>query len=385
MAEQRCYYEILGVERTASADEIKRSYRRLAMKWHPDRNPGDAQAEVEFKACAEAYEVLGDDEKRRLYDQHGHAGLRGNPHHDFRSMHVEEIFSMFNDIFGGGMGGGGGGRRGGVPRGYDLQTEVEISLEDVLNGCKREVGFARAEVCGTCSGDGAKPGSKPVTCPTCQGRGQVQQTGLGGMFRMVTACPNCGGGGKVVTEKCSTCRGNGRVRVNRKLDVAIPKGISDGQVVRVQGEGEPPRPEASASGAGVRGDLHVVVHVTSDERFERHQDDLIMPLNIGFAQAALGATVEVESLDGPVQVEVKPGAQQGDTVRITDRGLPNLRTRRRGDLVALLAIHVPKKLTERQRQLLQEFAKTEKVDVRKSHEGGFWQKMKDLKDSLTGT
>ena len=139
MAEQRCYYEILGVERTASADEIKRSYRRLAMKWHPDRNPGDAQAEIEFKACAEAYEVLGDEVKRRLYDQHGHAGLRGNPHHDFRSMHVEEIFSMFNDIFGGGVGGG-GGRRGGVPRGYDLQTEVEISLADVLKGCKREVG-----------------------------------------------------------------------------------------------------------------------------------------------------------------------------------------------------------------------------------------------------
>jgi molecular chaperone DnaJ len=384
MAEQRCYYEILGVERAASADEIKRSYRRLAMKWHPDRNPGDAQAEIEFKACAEAYEVLGDQEKRRLYDQHGHAGLRGNPHHDFRSMHVEEIFSMFNDIFGGGMGGG-GRRGGGVPRGYDLQTEVEIKLVEVLKGCKREVSFARAEVCGTCQGDGAKPGSKPVTCATCQGRGQVQQTGLGGMFRMVTACPNCGGGGKVVTEKCVACRGNGRVRVNRKIDVAIPPGISDGQVVRVQGEGEPPRPEASATGSGVRGDLHVVVHVAEDDRFERNDDDLLMPLSVGFSQAALGATVEVDSIDGPVQIEVKAGSQQGDTVRVQDRGLPNLRTKRRGELVAMLMIHVPKKLTERQRQLLEEFAKTEKVDVRKSHEGGFWQKMKDLKDSLTGT
>jgi len=382
MAEQRCYYEILGVERTSSADEIKRSYRRLAMKWHPDRNPDNPQAEVEFKACAEAYEVLGDEEKRRLYDQHGHAGLRGNPHHDFRSMHVEEIFSMFNDIFGGGMG---GGRRGAPARGFDLETEVEIGLLEVLKGCKREVGFARAEVCGTCNGDGAKPGSKPITCPTCQGRGQVQQTGLGGMFRMVTACPNCGGGGKVVTDKCVACRGNGRVRVNRKIDVSIPPGIQDGQVVRVQGEGEPPRREAGPGGSRGRGDLHVVVHVAADDRFERQEDDLIMPLSIGYAQAALGATVEVESLDGPVQVQVKAGTQQGDLVRVADRGLPNLRTRHRGDLVAMLMIHVPKKLTERQRQLLEEYAKTEKVDVRKSHEGGFWQKMKDLKDSLTGT
>jgi len=383
MATQRCYYEILGVERTSSGEEIKRAYRRLAMKWHPDRNPGNAEAEVEFKSCAEAYEVLGDDEKRRLYDRHGHAGLRGNPHHDFRSMHVEEIFSMFNDIFGGGMGGG-GRRGGGVVRGFDLQTEVEVQLVEVLKGCKREVSFARAEVCGTCQGDGAKPGSKPVTCATCQGRGQVQQTGLGGMFRMVTACPNCGGGGKVVTDKCVACRGSGRMRVNRKIEVAIPQGIQDGQVVRVQGEGEPPRRDASVTGSGVRGDLHVVVRVAADDRFERQDDDLIMPVTVGYAQAVLGGSVEVESLDGPVTLEIRAGTQQGDTLHVPDRGLPNLRTRRRGELVAMIMLHVPRKVTERQRQLLEEYAKTEKVDVRKSHEGGFWQKMKDLKDSLTG-
>jgi molecular chaperone DnaJ len=202
------------------------------------------------------------------------------------------------------------------------------------------------------------------------------------MFRMVTACPNCGGGGKVVTDKCVACRGNGRVRVNRKIEVAIPAGIQDGQVVRVQGEGEPPRREAGPGGA--RGDLHVVVRVAQDDRFERNDDDLVMPVAIGFAQAALGGSVEVESLDGPVTIEVKPGSQHGDVVRVQDRGLPNLRSKRRGELVAMLMIHVPRKLNERQKQLLQEYAKTEKVDVRKSHEGGFWQKMKDLKDSLTG-
>ncbi len=385
MAEPRDYYEIFGLTKDASAEDIKRAYRRLAMKHHPDRNPGDAAAEAEFKLCAEAYEVLGDPEKRALYDRYGHAGLRSNPHHDFRSMHVEDIFSMFNDIFGGGGGSGGGGRPRGVARGYDLETEVELELKDVLEGCDRDVEFTRQDVCTACSGSGAKPGSSPVKCPTCQGRGQVQQSGLGGMFRMVTTCPNCMGAGTVVVEKCATCRGTCRVRTAKRLRVKVPAGIADGQVIRVAGEGEPPRRELSPDGSGVRGDLHVVVRVKEHREFERDGDDLVMPLTIGFARAALGGVVEVKSLDGPVSIEIPNGSQQGDTVRVEQRGVPNLRSKRRGDLVAVLMIQVPRKLTDRQRQLLEEFGKTEKIEPRKGRaKGGFWDKMKDFKDSLTG-
>ncbi len=267
MATQRDYYEILGVERTASGEEIKRSYRRLAMKYHPDRNPGDAEAETQFKACAEAYEVLNDAERRARYDQHGHAGLRQTPGHDFRSMNPEDIFSMFADIFGGRA--GGGGRRGGVARGYDLETEVEITLEEVLTGADRDVEFKRLDVCTTCKGTGAKPGSQPVKCSTCDGHGQVQQTGFGGMFRMVTTCPTCRGRRTVVADKCVDCRGRGRVSLGRKLTVKLPMGISDGQIVRVMGEGEPPPPELNPAGEGQRGDLHVVVRVREHDQFER--------------------------------------------------------------------------------------------------------------------
>src|SRR5262245_24403546 len=202
MPTTRDYYEVLSVQKTASGEEIKRSYRRLAMKYHPDRNPDDPKAESKFKECAEAYEVLSDSERRATYDRYGHAGLRGTPGHDFRSMHVEDIFSMFNDIFGGGgfgaPGSGARGRTRGVPRGYDLETEVEITLDEVLIGAGRDVQFKRLDVCQKCEGSGAKPGTTPSKCTTCGGHGQVAQTGLGGMFRMVTACPQCRGSGQVI-------------------------------------------------------------------------------------------------------------------------------------------------------------------------------------------
>ncbi len=255
MPTTRDYYEILSVEKTSDGEEIRRSYRRLAMKYHPDRNPGDAEAELKFKECAEAYEVLSDGEKRKLYDQYGHEGLRGRgaAGHDFSRMDVTDIFSMFNDIFAGGGGfGGGGGRRGGVPRGFDLETEVEISLEEVNTGTQRDVDFTRLDVCEVCTGTGAKPGSKPIKCPTCGGQGRVQQTGLGGMFRMVTACPACHGRGQIVKEFCEGCRGKGRVPKKRTLTVKVPPGIQAGQAIRVQAEGEPPPPEASQNGDGAR-------------------------------------------------------------------------------------------------------------------------------------
>jgi molecular chaperone DnaJ len=380
MPTTRDYYEILSVEKTADGEEIRRSYRRLAMKYHPDRNPGDAEAELKFKECAEAYEVLSDGEKRKLYDQYGHEGLRGRgaAGHDFSRMDVTDIFSMFNDIFAGGGGfGGGGGRRGGVPRGFDLETEVEVSLEEVNTGTQRDVDFTRLDVCEVCTGTGAKPGSKPIKCPTCGGQGRVQQTGLGGMFRMVTACPACHGRGQIVKEFCEGCRGKGRVPKKRTLTVKVPPGIQAGQAIRVQAEGEPPPPEASQNGDGVRGDLHVVVRVEDHEMYHREGDHLVLEMPIGFSQASLGAEIQVPTLEGPAMLKVPKGTQYGANFRLNGKGLPNLRTGRKGDLVVITKIEIPRKLTAKQEKLLREFAETEDAAVLPESQG-FLKKVSDF-------
>lgn len=377
MPTTRDYYEILSVERTASADEIKRAYRRMALKYHPDHNK-EPDAEARFKEAAEAYNVLSDENKRRIYDQYGHAGLRGQgaATQDFSHMDVGDIFSMFEEIFGGGMGGRRGHRRGSA-RGYDLETEVTLTLSDVLTGCERDVEFTRLDVCDACSGTGAKPGTKPVTCQTCGGQGKVAQSGLGGMFRMVTTCPTCRGRGTIITEFCDVCRAKGRVPKRRTLAVRIPPGIHDGQAVRVQGEGEPPPPELSPDGRGMRGDLHVVVRIEPHRMFQRDGDDVVLELPIGFSQAALGAELEVPTLEGKHSITIPRGTQHGAFFRIPGQGLPNLRSGRRGDLKVITRIEIPKKLTARQEQLLREFADTEDAKVLpESH--GFWSKVKDV-------
>ncbi len=375
MATQRDYYEILSVERTASGDEIKRSYRKLAMKYHPDRNPGDKDAEASFKECAEAYEVLSDGEKRAKYDRFGHAGLRGAAGHDFSHMNAQDIFSMFDDIFGGSFGGGGrGGRaRGGVQRGYDLETQAVITLNDVLTGCEQDIEFTRQDVCETCKGSGGKPGTSPVTCVTCGGVGQVRRGG--GFFQMVTTCPACHGAGKSYAENCGPCGGKGRTGLKRRLSVKVPAGIQDGQAIRVAGEGEPGI--VPGGGAGPRGDLHVVVRVEEHDLFQRQDDHLILKMPVSFAQAALGATVAVPTLDGDTTIEIKAGSQHGDLIRVRHEGLPNLRTGKRGDLIAVITLEVPKKLTSRQKELLREFADTEDHDANRMPESkGFWDKIK---------
>ncbi len=380
----RDYYEILSVERTANGEEIKRSYRRLAMKYHPDRNPGDKEAETRFKECAEAYEVLSDEQKRQVYDKYGHEGLRGRggagpgAAHDFSRMNAEDIFSMFNDIFDGfgGQRRGPGAQRRGVPRGYDLETEIRLTLKDVLDGATREVEFTRLDVCKECDGSGAEAGTDPVECKTCGGQGQVIQTGLGGMFRMQTVCPSCRGRGKVVIDSCTECRGKGRVRSKRRLSVKIPKGIHDGQAVRVSGEGEPPPQEMSPSGAGQRGDLHVVVRVETDEIFERDGDNIIVELPMTYTQAALGAQVKVPSIDAEHSLTIAKGTQHGAVFTVHNAGLPNLRSGKRGDLVVVTDLQVPKKLTDKQETLLRELAEEEDAPVapRKS---GMWTKIRD--------
>lgn len=386
------HYEVLGVDRSATPEEIKRAYRRLAMKYHPDRNPGDAEAETRFKEAAAAYEVLSDENKRKIYDQYGHEGLRGRggpAAHDFSRMDVSDIFSMFNEIFGGGGGGrgggfGGGGRRGpGGARGYDLETEVSITLTDVLKGVEKEVEFTRLDLCEKCSGSGAKPGTSPETCPTCGGQGKVAQTGLGGMFRMVTACPACAGRGTVIKHFCDACRGKGRVPKKRTISVRIPPGIAAGQAVRIRGEGEPPPVEAGTGGGGVRGDLHVVVRVEEHELYQREGDHLLMEMPISFTQAALGAEVQVPTLEGRQKLTIPRGTQHGDLFRLAGQGLPNLRGSmtsstggRRGDLVIGVKVEIPTKMNEKQEKLLREFAETENHSVLpETH--SFWKKFKD--------
>lgn len=384
MPTTRDYYEILGLTKGVDADEIKRAYRRMAMKYHPDRNPGDAEAEAKFKEAAEAYEVLADEGKRKLYDQYGHEGLRqrtGGAAHDFSRMNVEDIFSMFNDIFAGGGGGGGfGGRRGGGPaRGFDLETEVSITLAEVLKGAERDVEFTRADICDTCKGSGGAPGSRPTRCDTCKGQGVVIQSGLGGMFRMQTTCPTCHGRREVVKEKCTACRGRGRVGKKRKIEVKIPPGVPDGVAVRIQGEGEPPPPEASPDGAGIRGDLHVVVRVEPHEHLKREGDHLILEMPITFTQAALGAHVKVPTLDGePASLVIPRGTQHGQIFRIHTSGLPNLRSGRRGDLIVLTKIEIPRKLSDQQEKLLRQYAEGENDKGILPETAGFWKSIKEV-------
>jgi len=371
MVTQRDYYEILSIERSASGEEIKRSYRKLAMKHHPDRNPGEAEAEAKFKECAEAYEVLSDSDKRQRYDQHGHAGLKGQVGHDFSHMDAGDIFSMFDEIFGGSGGRRSAGRRrpGGPQRGYDLETQTEITLDDAFRGAEVDIEFTRQDACETCKGTGGKPGTKPSTCTMCGGAGQVQQAGLGGMFRMVNTCPNCKGPGKIYLDKCTACRGGGRIGKKRKLSVSVPAGIHDGQAIRVGGEGEP------GNGGGPHGDLHIVVRILPHELFTREDNHLIMKMPVSFTQAALGAKVSVPTLDGETELTIKPGTQHGELFRVRGEGMPDLRGGRHGDLIVALLLEVPTKLSAKQEELLREYAESEDHHVL-PETNGFWDKIK---------
>jgi molecular chaperone DnaJ len=352
---KRDYYEVLSVTRTASDEEIKRSYRRLAMKYHPDRNTDNkAETEVAFKECAEAYEVLSDTDKRRRYDQFGHAGVSGG--HDFSHMDVGDIFSMFDDIFGGAFGGKAGGAARGqrrTQRGFDLETQVELTLAEVANGAEKTLEFEKQDTCETCKGTGAKPGVPPVVCVQCGGQGRVAQQGFGGMFRMVTTCPNCRGRGTVVRESCSSCRGSGRQLRQRKVSVKIPAGVHEGQAVRIAGEGE-----AGENGAPP-GDLHCYIAVKPHPMFSRHHNDIVCQIPISFTQAALGSKIEVPTLKGRDELEVPAGTQHGEVFKLKGKGLPDLRTSRNGDEIVQILIEIPKKLSDRQKQLLKEFAASE--------------------------
>jgi molecular chaperone DnaJ len=356
---KRDYYEVLGVDKRASADEVKRAYRRMAIKYHPDKNPGNKEAEAKFKECAEAYEVLSDPDKRKQYDQYGHEGLRGAGMHDFSRMDVDDIFSMFGfeDFFGSIFGGGGrrAGRRGGPLRGYDLETSVELTLGEVSHGTEKTIEFTRQDRCPDCGGGGASPGSQPVRCPLCSGSGQVAKGG--GFFQMVSTCPQCQGTGHVIANPCSGCKGSGRVPKKRTVTIRIPAGVHEGQGIRVAGEGEPGRD------GGPNGDLYCYVKIRPHEFLERDGNDLIAVVPISFTQASLGTTIDVPSLDGTRQLRIPAGTQYGSLFRIRGQGLPDIRNGRVGDQLVQITIETPTNLNDRQEELLREFAKTENKNV----------------------
>jgi len=372
--DKRDYYEILGVSRDASPEEIKRAYRRMAIKYHPDKNPNDKDAELKFKQCAEAYEVLSDPEKRKRYDQFGHEGLRGMGMRDYTHMNWQDIGSIFEEIFGFGdladifgMGGRRRSRRSGPVRGYDLETSVDLTLEEVASGVEKTIEFTRQDTCPDCGGSGSARGSGPSRCSNCNGTGQVMRGG--GFFQMVSTCPRCNGSGRVITNPCRQCRGTGRVPKKRVVTVKIPPGVRDGQGVRVAGEGEPGR------NGGPRGDLYCYIRTKPHEFFQRDGNDVVVSVPISFTQAALGATIEVPSLDGKRGLKIPPGTQSGSVFRIKGQGLPDVRTLRRGDELVHIQVETPTKLNARQQELLREFAKTENRSV-SPRAVGFFERLK---------
>jgi molecular chaperone DnaJ len=346
---KRDYYEVLEVTRSSSDTEIKSSYRRLAMKYHPDRNQGDEVAEEKFKEAAEAYSVLADEQKKSLYDRFGHAGVTsaagGGGGFD------PSVFTGFEDILGGLFGDlfGGGGRRGGPQRGADLRYDLEITFEESARGAETSIQIPRQEACETCHGSGSAPGSTASTCSACKGQGQVrfQQ----GFFTVARTCPQCRGAGKVITKPCTTCRGAGRVAHERKITVKIPAGISHGQQLRLQGEGE------AGSAGGPPGHLYVVVHVHEHEFFRRDGLNLFCEIPVNFTTVTLGGEIQVPTLDGQEIVKVPEGTQTGTTLRLKGKGMPDVNGRGRGDLFATVQVRTPKKLTKEQRQLIEQLTK----------------------------
>ena len=365
---KRDYYETLGVGREASGDEIKRAFKKLALQYHPDRNPDDREeAEEKFKEIAEAYEALCDAEKRKLYDAYGPDGLRGTGFRPFRNVEGIFGFDLFSGIFDE-LGFFGGGRR--RRRGYDVEQQVTLSLREACFGVRKTIEVDRRESCETCRGTGAKPGSTPRRCDTCGGHGQVQQRA--GFFAVRTACPRCQGKGEVIDKPCGSCSGAGRVAQRVAIDVSIPAGVEDGVRLRVTGQGEL-GPEGRQ-----RGDLYVYVRVAPDPLFQRKGDDLVCRVPITYSQAALGADIGVPTVDGTTtSLRVPPGAQSGEILTLRGFGVPRLNGHGRGDEHIIAVIEVPRKLTSRQKELLRELATLEEKNVTPERKS-FVDKLKDF-------
>lgn len=368
---KRDYYEVLGISRNASTEDIKKAYRKLARQYHPDANPNDKDAEAKFKEISEAYVVLSDPDKRAQYDRFGHAGANGQGFGGF------EGFGGFGDF--GGLGdifemffGGGTRRRPGPERGDDIRFELEITLKEAAFGLERDIKVPRVEVCSTCGGSGAAPGSKPARCPSCDGTGQVQfaqNTPFGRIVQSRT-CDRCRGKGRIIEKPCLTCRGNGQVRKTRSIRVKVPPGVDNGSRLRLAGEGE-----AGARG-GSPGDLYVYIHVKPHRLFRREADDLICEIPVSFVQAALGDEMEVPTLDGNAKIKIPEGTQSGTVIRLKGKGIPHINGYGQGDQHVIVKVVTPTKLNEKQKDILREFARLG-GDQHQAGDKSFFEKMKD--------
>lgn len=369
MPTQRDYYEVLGVSRDADGDTIATSYRKLAIKYHPDKNPGDDEAITRFKECAEAFEVLGDREKRSRYDRFGHAGVNGQSGGGGFSD-VEDIFSAFGDMFGDMF--GGGGRRGRVRAGRDVRCDVTLTLHEAAEGVTKNVEFQRHEPCDDCDGSGAAPGSSRETCGYCGGHGRVVQSA--GIIRMQTTCPACHGAGSTIGKPCRSCRGKGQKLRDVTTEVHIPAGVDDETRVRITGQGEP------SPNGGPPGDCYCFITVKEHPLFDREGQHLVCRVPITYTQAALGCDLEVPTLDGRDEVTLPPGTQSGDVFRLHGQGMPDPRRRGRGDLLVQVTIEVPKKLSPAEEKVLRELAELEQTNVAPQRKSFFGQ----LKDYFVG-
>ena len=387
MADKRDYYEVLGVSKSADDAELKKAYRKLAKKYHPDVNPGDKDAEAKFKEATEAYTILSDPDKRRQYDQFGHAAFEngggGAGGFDFGGADMGDIFGdIFGDLFGGSR----GGRRtnNGPMKGANLRARVNITFEEAVFGCEKELEIVLKDECASCHGTGAKPGTQPVTCPKCNGEGQIvyTQQSMFGMVRNVQTCPECHGSGKVIKEKCTTCRGTGYTSSRKKIQVSVPAGIDNGQSIRIREKGEP------GTNGGPRGDLLVEVNVARHPIFQRQDMNIFSTAPITYAQAALGGEVRINTVDGEVSYEVKPGTQTDTRIRLKGKGVPSLRNKNiRGDHYVTLVIQVPTNLNEEAKKALRKFdeacgnrpsgARTESQEKPEKKKKSFMDKLKE--------
>lgn len=381
------YYQVLGVDRSAPADQIKKAYRKLAMQYHPDRNPGNKEAEDKFKEAAEAYEVLNDPETRKRYDQFGHDGLRGTGARPFTD--VNDIFSTFSDIFGGGLGGSifddmfGQGqtrqrRRGSTSApGSDLKIKLALSLEEIATGVEKKLRVKKWKACETCHGSGARTSGSKATCPQCNGSGEIRQVSRSvfGQFVNITACSTCGGEGTIIKDVCGTCRGEGRVQGEGTIKVTIPAGVSEGNYIPLHREGNVGRR------GGPPGDIIVVIEEETHPLFTRNGDDIVLDLLVSFPEAALGADVEVPTLTGRAKLKIEPGIQSGRILRMRDKGIPHLNSYGRGDQLVRVNVWVPTKLSGEERDILKQLMESENISPkegdRSAHsDKSFFERMK---------